>query len=181
MRKFCIFLILTKLFSSILRFYIFILKISIMAKAKIVSRDLVNSYTIGGGAFSIIPIPGIHSIGLTVAEAKLAADIARIYGLKPIGIIWTIILKGIMLHCGGSLLLKGLGEFLNVIPIFGWLAKPLVASTVIKGFGELVILYFEDRFPEQEAYVKPTLKKMLIAFSGAAAAHEITEWYHKND
>lgn len=149
-----------------------------MKKAKEVARNLVDNYSIGGGAFALVPIPGVHSIGLTLAEAKLAADIARIYGVKPYGFVWTAILKGIMIACGGSALLKAVGEGLNFIPVIGWLAKPLVALSVVKGFGEAVIYYFEERFPDQVAYKEPSWARMFLAFGGSILWDDFRDWYN---
>ncbi|WP_282782103.1 hypothetical protein [Phaeodactylibacter xiamenensis] len=148
-----------------------------MRKAKSVARELVNNYTVGGGIFSLVPIPGIHSIGLTVAEAKLAADIAKIYGVKPYGLGWRAILQLIMTYCGGSAALKGLGEALNFVPIIGWAAKPLVATSVMKGFGEALIFYFEEEFPDHDAYESPSWKRMFLAFGNGMAWDEFVEYY----
>lgn len=151
-----------------------------MELAKTVARKLVNNYSFGGGAFALIPIPGVHSLGLTLAEAKLAADIARIYGVKPYGIVWKIILKAVMLSYGGSAALKVLGEGLNFIPIIGWAAKSIVATSVVKGFGEVVILYFEGKFPGQVAYKDPSWSRILYAFGGAVLADDLSDYYKEH-
>jgi len=151
-----------------------------MELAKNVARKLVNNYSIGGGAFAMVPIPGVHSIGLTLAEAKLATDIARIYGVKPYGLVWKIILKALMLACGGSAFLKVVGEWLTFIPIIGWAAKSIVASSVVKGFGEAVILYFESKFPDQVAYKDPSWARMLYAFGGAVLLDDLSDYYKEH-
>ena len=151
-----------------------------MQLAKDKARHLVNNYSIGGGAVTIVPIPGGHSVGLTVAEASLAVSIAKLYGIKPVGIVWTYVLKFIMLKCGGSFLLKLLGEGLTFIPIVGWFAKSLIATSAIKGFGELVILYFESKFPNHKADTLPSFSEVFKAFGGAIAVDILQDWYSKH-
>ncbi len=152
-----------------------------MSYAKDVARKHVNGFSLGGGAFAIIPIPGVHSAGLTAAEIKMATDIARIYGIKPNGIVWKIILKVIMLKLGGSALLKGVGEALTFIPIIGWAAKSIVAGSAIKGFGEILIAYFEDKFPYQQAYRKPSLESMISVFGNSVTRSELHDYWYSYD
>ena len=151
-----------------------------MAKlAKNVASEHVNNFAIGGAGFALIPIPGIHSAGLTAAEAKLAADIAHIYGVEPKGAMWSFLLKIIMLKLGGSYLLKGLCEALTFTPVIkGQAVKAVIAASTIKAFGEAVINFFENKFPFQKAYQHPSLESMLVAFGESIAQHEIIHYYN---
>lgn len=152
-----------------------------MAKlASEVAREHVNDMTFVGVAYAVVPLPG-HCIGLTVLEGVMAANIARIYGIKPEGVAWSIILKLLLIKLGGAALLKGLVEVLNFIPIIGWFARPAVAGSFVKGLGEVFIEFFESRFPRQVAYEKPGWEAFVKAFGGAVLAsdlHALYESYH---
>ena len=145
--------------------------------AKEVARKQINHFSMAASGYALVPIPG-HSVVLTVAEAKMAANIARIYGVKPYGVVWTALLKLLMLKLGGSALLKAVSEGLTFTPIVGWLAKSVIAGGIMKGFGETLIAYFQQKFPNQPSYQKPPLTSMVAAFGSAVALHELTEYYH---
>jgi|GEM_PF-1918249 len=146
--------------------------------AKNVARDHIDMFSLGGAAVSVVPVPGFHSAALTLAEAKMAADIAGIYGLKATGAVWKLILNIIMLKLGGSAALKLLAESLNFLPGFGWIAKPLVATSTIKLFGESLIIYFEDLFPSQIAFHKPSWDSLVMAFGESIVEHELVSYFN---
>lgn len=148
--------------------------------AKNVSRDYVNTFAVGGAAWSLVPIPG-HSIVLTLAEATMLANIAKVYGLSFQGAIGSLLFKAIMLKIGGSVLLKGLSEVLTFIPVVGWLAKPAVSAAAIKGFGEAAIAFLEDAFPNQKAYKKPSYSALVNIFGMQITAYELQQYYHSYD
>lgn len=141
-----------------------------------IARGHVNNMAMAGAAYALVPIPG-HCLGLTVLEGVMAANIARIYGVKPEGAAWAIILKLLLVKLGGAVLLKGLVEALNFIPIFGWLAKPAVAGSFVKGLGEIFIEFFESRFPRQTAYEKPGWEAFVKAFGGTIMAADLEALY----
>jgi len=145
--------------------------------AKNVSRDYVNTFVVGGAAWSLVPIPG-HSLVLTAAEATMLANIAKVYGLRLQGAIGSLLFKAIMLKIGGSVLLKGLSEVLTFVPVVGWLAKPAVSAAAIKGFGEAAIAYLEDAFPNQQAYTKPSYSALVTIFGMQIAAYELQQYYN---
>lgn len=137
-----------------------------MTLAREKARRYVNGYTFGGAAYSIIPLPLATSLGLSVAEATMMGQIAKIYGLKIDAVIWPLLLKLLLVQFGGSVALKALAEGLNFVPVIGWLAKPMVASGVIKGIGEATIRFFESRFPNQKANSRPPWKDFLKLCNG---------------
>lgn len=148
--------------------------------ARDVAREHVNNMTAAGVAYALIPIPG-HSLGLTILEGVMAANIARIYGIKAEGAAWSIILKLLLIKMGGAVILKGLVEVLNFIPIFGWLARPAVAGSFVKGLGEVFIEFFESRFAGQIAYEKPGWEAMVKAFGSTIMTADLQALYESYD
>ena len=145
-----------------------------------VAREHVNNMTAAGAAYAAIPIPG-HCVGLTILEGVMAANIARIYGIRPEGAAWSIILKLLLIKLGGAALLKGVVEALNFIPIIGWIAKPVVAGGFVKGLGEVFIDFFESRFPRQTAYEKPGWEALVAAFGPTLLAADLRDLYDSYD
>lgn len=147
-------------------------------RAKDRSMEVVEEYTAGTAAYSFLPIPGGTSLGLATAEAAMIGAIAKVYGLKIDAVVWPLLLKYCLLQLGGSAGLKALAEGLTYIPIIGWFAKSIVGggSTYLMGRG--AISYFEEQFPYQEAYKKPSWEYLLVAFGGAMGHHELKKYWN---
>ena len=149
-----------------------------MARARDRARSYVNKLAAGGGAFGTVPMPpGGHSAALTALESKMCVDISRMYGIKTYGVVWKILIIILIKQLGVSTIAKGAGEVLNFIPFFGHLAKGAISAGVIKGIGEALITYYEDKFPGQEAYKKPNWSAIVSAFSWHVDLEELRDYW----
>lgn len=146
-------------------------------KARNKARQEINRTTLGAGAMAIAPLPGT-SLALTAAEASMIKKIAEIYGLRIEGLMWSILLKTILLKLGGASLLKKIAmEGSLLLGPFGGFVRPTLALSVVKGIGEAATSFFEAKFPGLDAYEKPALEEFLEAFCVADIDEETLRRY----
>ena len=87
------------------------------------------------------------TVGLVTVEVSLIIAIARTYGEQ----LTSNEIKAFASTIGvGSLALRHwVREFLNFVPVAGWLVKGGLALATIKAIGVTTIAHFERRFPER--------------------------------
>lgn len=102
------------------------------------------------------PVPGT-SLMLGAAETHMIYWIAKIYGENlSVAEIAAV---------AGGLELAGLGlkvlamEAMNFVPILGSAVKSVIAGGAIEGIGALIIDHYEDKYPDRQYTVDPSVEE----------------------
>lgn len=102
-------------------------------------------YVLAAAVLALIwgPLPGA-SIVLGALEVVMVRDIARRHG-KSLSIRELMQVGGYIFSAGGTFSLIAL-EISTFVPVLGWwVAKPLVAASVVYGMARLAERYFSGR------------------------------------
>ena len=124
------------------------------------AREWVNGYALTGTGIVVAAIvPGSTSIALMTIEATMCFHIGRIYrgddfSMKEAGSIAASV--GLAAVTGQILAL----EALTLIPWAGWAAKAGIAGGIIKGLGETIISYYENK--DAELFSTPRVSKIQL-------------------
>ena len=146
--------------------------------AKIVAKEYMDNFVLRGSVlFGAIPIPGA-SISISSTEAIMLSKIAATYGFKTSGKAWIEIMKLILSKNGSQSVFKLLGESLQFVPMFGATISAASLSYFSKGFGEAVIAFFEEKFPNHEANVKPEIDELKKAFGEDISESQLEEYWN---
>lgn len=109
------------------------------------ARSLVHKYMAFGTAWSLLPIPGATSVGLTALETHMIYWIGRVYGEEPTK-------QDIMMTAAGlelaSVALKTIAvEGACLVPAIGWGVKASIAAAAIEAIGNAIVQHYEKKHP----------------------------------
>src|ERR1700722_9299601 len=113
------------------------------------ARALVHKYTAFGTAWSLLPIPGATSVGLTALETHMIYWIGRVYGEEPKREDILMTAAGLEL---ASVALKTIAvEGACLIPAVGWGVKASIAAGAIEAIGNAIVQHYEKKHPGKVA------------------------------
>ncbi len=113
------------------------------------AKSLVHKYAAFGTAWSLIPVPGATSVGLTALETHMIYWVARIYGEQPSHQDVLMTAAGLEL---ASLALKRIAmEGACLVPGIGWGIKASIAAAAIEAMGVAIVRHYESKYPDKAA------------------------------
>ena len=121
----------------------------------------------------------VPSLGFMVRDtlsslliSKLLKNIAKIYGLETSGKVWDIISE--LLHSHYLVTSHTLSSKITAISFFN--IKTEMILTHIYTLGKTIISFFEEHFPDQIAYEKPSVKELNAAFGEHISIKDLEEY-----
>ncbi len=127
-------------------------------------RGIMERYATSAGLGVMFPLPGLTAV-VTLVEVRMVQEIAGAYGealTRGEAAQW-IVLSGVKNYG-----VKLAGEALLFVPVFGWLARPVLTRWTVEKLAARAIDHFENRHPDAE--YEPTAATAEAAAGACAGA-----------
>ena len=130
-----------------------------METCKARARRWVHAFSVGGIGLSSIPnpIPGFTTGALIAAETYMAYMVSKIYR-EPLSPVEAAGLLASLGSVGEGLKIVAT-QACEYIPVAGWLVKGFIAGSAIEAMGNLVIEFYEKKYPSREYERDPDIEK----------------------
>jgi uncharacterized protein (DUF697 family) len=115
-------------------------------------KVIAEKYMDSAGLGMMLPLPGL-TVVVTAVEARMVQEIAGAYGERLTG---SEAAKWIVLSGAKNYGVKLAGEAMAFIPVFGWLARPILTRWTTARLADTTIHHFEAKHADQDYAPKTT-------------------------